>query len=358
MIGRKNNWDKMRSTLQELLDANSCGFMVIFGDYGMGKSFTLKKIEESISKKSNFIKRNDDTLAIMLKTVDSKVPSNYLIDLLTRIMRSIGKEQLMKLAKMFEDKNEILDSNFRNVIQNISSENELALDWLFGRNLSKTELQSIGCKFNMNNPKEISLIFSNFLKFLKICNYGNLVLLLDEWEYLLSIAGRSKLLEIVHELQNIYDSYNIDTSNNQNLCNVVFIIGASADAWQKFLEMVDEELSKKGGGGTQTFLRRIPHEAFIELSPMTDKDVKEFLIDRLNNYKKKPDNESLYPFEDDYVKYISAVTQGIPSRVLRLSALILKTAVNQSAKKIDAALAEKIVRSHGLYSEYVTPQSV
>ena len=355
-IDREASWDSISKILQDLISAPSCGFIIIFGEYGMGKSFTLKKIEDAINTKDrSFAKSENEILSCMLKTIDSKPPSYFSIDLIIRIIRKLGKEKFSSLASRV-DLNSIKDESLKTIVGGLADGNETIWNWFCGRNLSKTELDDLGIIYNMSNPKEASLILNNFLKILKICNVGNLVVLLDEWEFLLSIAGRSKLLEIVHELQKIYDSYNENQQERDLLSKVIFTIGTSADAWNKFLEMVDLELESRGGGGTQTLLRRIPHEAFIELPPLIDKDVKEFILGRLNNFRENK-SKSLEPFDNDYVKYISTLSQGVPSRILRISALLLKVAAENKIKVISSAAAEKIVREYGLYAEYVETQS-
>jgi hypothetical protein len=175
---------------------------------------------------------------------------------------------------------------------------------------------------------------------------------LDEWEYLLSMATGSKLRHIIHGLQLIWDSYNeTPADDRKEMAKVIFLIGCSPDSWQKFLEMAETDRARRGGGGTETFLRRFPKTGMIELSPLKDRDVKKFLIQRLKSYRTKDVSDALSPFDESYIRFISEMSFGIPSHILSLTGLIVIEASKQDAKKIDSKLGERILQQHGLLKE-------
>lgn len=353
MVGRTKEWEQIVDVLEDLLNANSCGIMVIHGDYGMGKTFTLLKLEEDL-KNSKIKSSSEKTLPVLLKSTPSQLPSNYLTDLIVRINRKIGKETLTEIACNFNVKeSEVnVDDTIHNTFRSLAYNNSEAWDWMIGRTVSSTAAKDIGISYKIDDKNEIENTFTDYLKILKSADYNNLVILLDEMEYLLASASAGKIRSVVNELQHVWDSYNeVPEEVRKTMCKVIFLIGTSVDAWQKFLEMVEIDTSKKGGGGTETFLRRIPEQGKITLEPLRDKDVKKFLSNRLKVYKKKETSDALYPFDESYVKFISEMSWGIPSNILSLSALIINEAVKKGIKTINKEVGQEILKEHGLLLE-------
>lgn len=352
MVGRNEEWQLITDVLEELIKADSCGIMVIHGDYGMGKTFTLKRIKNEIDKGA-IRDQNGDILATFLKAAESQVPSNYLANLMTRAIREMGREALESIAKKAKLDKLNIDETVRSVFENIARGDVNAWNWIIGRNLSSSQLKEIGASYKVTSTGEIQTVFSNLLRILRSAGYRNFVLILDEWEYLLSLAGGNKLRSVIRDLQVIWDDYNeAAPDTRKTLCKVIFLIGSSPDSWYRFVEMAEVDRKKRGGGGTETFLRRIPEKAKISLSPLRDKDVREFLINRLQVYRVNDEvKDPLSPFDDSYVKFISEISMGIPSHILNLTSLVIDEAATRGIKIIDRSAAEEILKRYGLLRE-------
>jgi len=356
MIGRNQNWNRIKDSMNDLLKANSCGIMTIYGDYGMGKTFTLLKMKEEYD---DVTKNDSKILSVFLKTIESKVPQNYLADMVIRSVRFIGEEKMRKLAKSISLENLSVDETLQNIISDLQHDGNLGWSWLIGRNLTNTELKEVGASYKISDLRESLSIFQGWQKFLKSSGYDNLVILFDEWEFLLSMGSIDKVRSVIRELQRVWDGYNeTDDDSRRQMCKIIFVIGSSIGSWKIFLEMVSKDVDKRGGGGTETFMRRIPESGKITLTPLTQTYVEKFIINRLKEYREKPSSDELYPFTNDYVKFISDISMGIPSSILNRSALIVKEAEARNYDKIDQKNAKQILKDHGLLRELVHPQTI
>jgi hypothetical protein len=146
MVGRTEDWNRIIEGLKGLLDADSCGLMVIFGDYGMGKTFTLIKLDEAIVK-NEVTGSNGKVVSVFLKALENLVPTNYLADILSRTIKKIGQENLQRMVKRIDFEAVNLDSTMRNIFMNFANGNSDAWEWLVGRALSNARLKEIGASY-------------------------------------------------------------------------------------------------------------------------------------------------------------------------------------------------------------------
>jgi len=355
MIGRKKDWEEIESTLEHQLQIDSHGIIAIFGSYGVGKTFTLKSLERSIEDDSIRIDTNGKTLPIFLKVVETQIPKDYLSNLLIRIIKKIGKEKLLEIFNESRPDGPIdFKSNLGSVLHNLDK--SIAWKWLTAKSVSASEMKDLGVDYKITDPAESLELFEDFLRVLNSGGYNNMILLLDDLEFLMAKGGRDKILQIVHEIQLLWDSFNeMNSVEREKICSVIFVLAASIDSWQRFLDMAEEEHKRTGGGGTETFLRRVKGK--IQLSPLTTPQIKEFLKMRLDAYRITPSND-LSPFSEDYVKFISEVSFGVPSKVLNFSDLILETAIKKNISTIDKKYGEKVLLEHSLLEEFEEVASV
>jgi len=350
MVGRHEDWTKLLKVIGDQLKGQGAGLSVIFGDYGMGKSFTLYKLQSLLQKGDPQFPAPSHLIAARFRTTQAVLPKYYIVDLFQRMMRDIGRKRIGEICSQAIKSGVDLETTFGNVVSQLAAGNENAWSWLTGRKLSASKLEQIGASYRVGDYDEIHAVFLQSLKLFKSAEIISVVLLLDELEFLLSMASRTKLLAIIHEIQSIWDDFNqLPENEKQKHSQIIFVFASSADSWQKFLELAEEEKTKKGGGGTETFLRRIPPDGRIALTPLSERDVTRLLLERMIAYRLDPNDKSMHPFRPDYVKFISRLSFGYPSRVLSWSALVLKEADSPS---IGASEAEKILRDYGALLEF------
>jgi hypothetical protein len=277
------------------------------------------------------------------------LPKNYAVDLFTRMMKQIGRERLTEVCSVALAGSAHFESTFANVVAGLAGGESIAWDWLIGRKLTSSQLQTHNLSYKVTDYSEIHSLFMNALQLFKSGGVNSLVMLMDELEFLLSLASRTKLLTILHEIQSLWDDYNqLPEAEKEKRCKTVFVFASSIGSWDKFLELAQDEKRKRGGGGTQTFLRRIPPNATVSLSPLGRKEIRELLIQRMDQYSTTRTKNTLSPFAEDYIELINRLSFGIPSKVLALSALVVEQA---KIAPISAATAENILKEFGTLEE-------
>src|SRR5438132_829442 len=94
MIDRAQDWARLRSIMADQLGARAAKIGVIFGGYGMGKSFTLAKLEEVLKKGEQGFPEPSDLVVVRFRTTEAVLPKNYIVDLFVRMIRDIGPDRL------------------------------------------------------------------------------------------------------------------------------------------------------------------------------------------------------------------------------------------------------------------------
>ncbi len=349
MVGREEDWARLKEVMVEQLKTRSARLSVVFGDYGMGKSFTLAKVQEFLMSGDPLLPRPAELFAVRFRTTEPMLPKNYAVDLFTRMMKQIGRERLTEVCSVALSVSAHFESTFANVVAGLAGGESIAWDWLIGRKLTSSQLQTHNLSYKVTDYSEIHSLFMNALQLFKSGGVDSLVMLMDELEFLLSLASRTKLLTILHEIQSLWDDYNqLPEAEKEKRCKTVFVFASSIGSWDKFLELAQDEKRKRGGGGTQTFLRRIPPNATVSLSPLGRKEIRELLIQRMDQYSTTRTKNTLSPFAEDYIELINRLSFGIPSKVLALSALVVEQA---KIAPISAATAENILKEFGTLEE-------
>jgi len=355
MIDREEEWARLKVIAEEYLRSPSCTFTVVFGDYGFGKSFFLYKMEEAFTRNHEFAALPAPVLALRLKITEAQFREPYISDLFKRIVRRIGRERLLKMAKKGSTGLHELEPGLATVLAELPTDNgDSAWNWLVGRKVLTSDMRKLGVSFKVDDYGEIHTVFSDFLRFIRISGYCGIVLLLDELEYMLSIASEKQVKTLLHEYQRIWDSFNeMSQEERSKFASVLLVFASSPDAWQKFLEFAEKARDERGGGGTETFLRRIARDAMITLSPLrSKKQVRDLLVDRMQFYRKgTTPTDPLWPFKDDYLDFVRRVSWGIPSKIINYSALTLRESALSHTRSISASTAEKVLRNYNILIE-------
>lgn len=352
MVDRDKDWSNITRILTDQLRADGVGYSVVQGDYGMGKTFTLIKIEEWVSELKI---EGADNLPVRLRTSDAKVPQTYIANLLIRINLNLGRKRLTEIAKRAADYLEnIEERTLRNVFQKVSEGDESAFKWLWGRKLSASESRGLEADFKIDDAKEAPMILFEMLRILKAANFNGIVILLDELEYVLSSVGEAKIASIIHELQSVWDDFGaLSREEKAKMAKFVGIFASSPDSWQRFIELAEKRMERTGGGGTETFLRRIPEDAYTNLTPLlSESHVHQFLIERIKPYRIAGyKGDELQPFGKDFVPFIARLSLGIPGKIIDYCAVTLRHALSDEVRVISGEYASSVLKRYGLIAE-------
>ena len=352
MVNRNQDWTNITRVLTDQLRADGVGYSVIHGDYGMGKTFTLIKLEEWVS---HLTIDGANNLPIRLRTADAKVPQTYVANLLIRINLHLGRKRLAEIAERASDYlDSIEERTIRNVFQKVKEGDESGFKWLWGRRLSPSESRGLEADFKSDDPKEAPMILFEILRILRAANYNGIVVMFDELEYVLSSVGEAKIASIIHELQSIWDDFgSLSREDKAKMARFVGIFASSPDSWQRFIELAEKRMERTGGGGTETFLRRIPEDAFTNLTPLLGEDhVRQFMSERIMPYRAPGyHGDELSPFTKDFVPFIARISLGIPGKIIDYCGVTLRHAISNGQPSISGEYASDVLKRYGLIAE-------
>ena len=101
MADRKEEWNRIEKSLRSAFSGKGPRILLILGDYGIGKTFTLERIYQSLSRdKTIFIVRGDVLYEKRLAIMESEPRwTKFGLDFITRIFDNIERGKLMEVMK-------------------------------------------------------------------------------------------------------------------------------------------------------------------------------------------------------------------------------------------------------------------
>jgi hypothetical protein len=314
----------------------------IIGDYGRGKTQSLLKIYRDSSRISGYY-----SVFLNFKGEEKSKPG---LDFIVRIFKSIDfdalKTQLDKnvlfdgLKKIPDDFDEV-----RSVLMKIFLENEdkkIATYFIKGEiNPSKGQLQKLGILRKIDDIDIAKEYLAGFLIFLKNVGFTNLLLAVDEFEYLFSLVNRSQYNIYLALLRGLYD-FPVGlhrTMPRNGFANMVFFIAVSEDAYVRLKDLEKQEKSQ--GGPIAPLMDRI--DAEITLSSFSRKDTETLVENRLrfDRIQGKFENKPLIPFSEDFIDFIYQKSNGELRSIINLCSQVLDVGLEKGVKKLDADFAQR-----------------
>ena len=101
------------------------------------------------------------------------------------------------------------------------------------------------------------------------------------------------------------------------------------------------------------FLRRIPEDAYTNLTPLLNEThVHQFLVERIKPYRvPEYEGDDLQPFAKDFVPFVARLSLGIPGKIIDYSGVTLRHALSDNVSVISAEYASTVLKSYGLVAE-------
>lgn len=349
MLGREKEWDQIEAFLNESLAGNRIRSFLIIGDYGFGKTFTLNKIRESIEAPDSIIRNADKTLCVQIVLAETEPAGSISHEYVTKIFYSIGKEALFKISKRAPNADLAgLSRKFDMIANALINEKEEAFSWLIGETLSSSEKREIGVRRKFAPTESLSILM-NFLRFLKICGYENLLVVLDEFEYAVNVYSEQKLTALFHTFKNIYDRF-IERSA-EYYAKHIQIIALTPKGYDVINDLEKRLRKKTGGGGISPWMERMRFERNqVSLRPLDDDSARELLIERIERerLKYKEVSYKTFPFvHPSFFDEMIKISKGKPRNLLDYSEIVLEEAARRDIKEIDGELVLKILEEYG-----------
>lgn len=357
MRGRTAKWNELKKLVERVLGGIGVKTILVLGDYGYGKTFTLEKISKAFAK-NEFDGANKSIIA-SIRLAESEPESRIGLSFVSKIFYEIGFDNLVEIAKKIDDKYvEKLDPTMRKILNELKNENQLAFEWLIGESLTQEEKNQIGVKKILSKSSQAMKILYEFQKVLKLAGYNNLVVLIDEFEYVVNVYSERQVTTILHTFKEIYDEFiRVNTKEPESIANFIFIIAITPKGWD-YLTETEAKLSKKtGGGGITPWMNRLRLEKYsVNLGPLDKKATIQMIEDRIKkkrvDYKKFP--YETFPFiHPQFFDVIYEASNGIPRDVIYFCDLVLDNAFSMGLKEINGEDAKKILKEFNLYSEEI-----
>ncbi|MFA6329929.1 MAG: BREX system ATP-binding domain-containing protein [Candidatus Micrarchaeia archaeon] len=353
MAGRKKEWEQIIERINKASSESGSKTLLLIGDYGMGKTFTLQQIDNNIhEKKSDF--KHEKNIVVLIKVAESEPQSKFGFSFVTKIFFTIGKKQLYDIAKDIDEK-EIadFDSDFKKIISMLSMKEESAYNWLIGE-ADSTDIKSLGVKKKMKTSAEAIEILYNFLRAIKIAKYKNIIVLIDEFEYVVNLYGDNKITQMLHTFKEIIDEYpRTNTKKPGSTSNFIFFIAMTPESWQHLTDLEATMKKKTGGGGITPWMERInTAQDIIRLEPLDKKATGELIKDRLEKKRaeyKKDSKDEMFPFvTPGFVDFIFKESHGVPRKIIAWCEIVLTDSIKQGLKEISEKDADKILTKYHL----------
>jgi len=350
MIDREEVSRDLDFFLNGFMKQASPQMLAILGDYGIGKTFVLLQLLKKL--KEGKILGDFKTLSLYMKVLTPKPPTKYFHYLYSETMNRLGLSSLRLLSKEIRGlrnkprlaRLQEIDQDLVKALSCIGTDLESpAWSFLRGAPILASQMKKINVDSKITTDERAEFIYIEFLKTLDILGYKSLILLIDEFEYILTATGAKRSAQIIVSFKDLFDKTNEMIGVGENICKPVFIIACTPGVWR---EGIPSLMNSVGLGGIYPFWERI--YSTYTLKPFSDDETRRLVTSRLQARRIKTTNDAISPFTHDFFPFITKVTQGIPRRTLRRTAFVLDIADQRGIERINRDEAENILKEFNL----------
>ena len=142
MVNRVETEKIMRRKLTMFVLSKNPAIIPIEGEYGVGKTFFLRALENKICKGVFFDKRKEKVLASYITAIFPKAPSQYIHYVYSQCMKRVGFDRFGKMVQAMDklkEKEDLLhdfNRDFRNALLNFENNEEIAWAYVTGETIS------------------------------------------------------------------------------------------------------------------------------------------------------------------------------------------------------------------------------
>jgi GTPase SAR1 family protein len=355
MAGRKAEWHNLLARLESAFKGNSCKFIVLVGDYGYGKTFTVERLYSRFKTRDleftdTLVVRTTLTGAPIRASPTESVKARFGIEFVNRIFANIGPSDLHDIAvKTKVDRHSVSEMMVR-ILEDLGKNAKVGFKILAGMEIDSSELRGTGLRPIRDASTALSCLY-DFQMVLKKAGYNNLLVILDEFEYIMHFSP-SRITAILNTLREIFDNYGILESRDPGRrAKIVFLFAISPGGWDALRDLEASAVRRTGGGGIAPFVRRVSAIDVITLLPLNPDQIVELLKLRLSEHRKSKVPNPLHPFTREAAYLIGEISEGVPSRALDYAGIVLEVASERGLDRIDVADVRKILGELNLYHE-------
>lgn len=339
-------WNKL---LEDSISTPSANFLcLIVGDYGMGKSLSLFKIMDSA-------KSTGKHFSIYMNLVSEQKPTKPGLDFVLRIFRHMNFERIQlqneELSELTSINKEVFNV-YSAIFGKDKDRRDLAIAYLEG-NFSPTQkdLKNLGIRRKMADVDIAIEYLMGLLFLIKKSGYPNLVIALDEFEYLFSLVPKNSQPIYLALLRRLYDLRSrIPEDLREMTSNILMFIAISADGERRLNEIQDIEQST--GGPSVPLKRRIASNVITLTALPLEAGIQ--LIERrlkLNRATNKFESKPLIPFTDEFAHFIYIISDGRPETILDRCEHVLDAGLEQRIPLLTKEFAIEVFKDRGINFE-------
>lgn len=360
MADRKEEWKTITTSLKSAFEGRGPRYLVLFGDYGVGKTFMLEQIYKWVSREKRegdvfVVYHMGDVLYEKRLGVQESEPrwAKFGLDLVMRIFDNIERERLvdvLKKAKLAKFK-----SKFSKLFKTLRDNQDIAFKYITGEKLSAKDLQQLGVASSITDSPTSLALFLEFLRVIKLAGYSSFLLLLDEFEYI-AFQGERRITQILNTFRQIFDDFGEYEAKYKGIvAKPVFMLATSPGGWDRLKELEASSVKRTGGAGIAPFMERVSPRDMIRLKPFSLEHSIELVSKRLSEVRTASVSEPLYPFTRKAVQFVHEVSFNKPRNVIQYCGIVLEDASEKGLRKIDQDDAKGILKKYGIYSKESKP---
>lgn len=348
MAGRQEFLSRLTQTIKDFVGAQANRGLMLIGDYGMGKTFTLMKFEQAVITEQPI-------LAVRLPLLPSDPAPRFGVDFIRRIYATLGKKWLIELCQNSSlDFLDSVDGFIGQILTNLKSASnsdivELSYDYLTSsQSLTKSELTQIQVRRPLTTTTAAFEAFFGLMCLAKSNQKLSLLILVDEMEYLFTEKTSAKAAEVINNLRVLLDLYGEKVARGfgtDRFSNVIFLYALSDDGFDR-LQAYEKRRQSSSGGGWRPFLDRINpgHRFFLE--PLNREETESLIELRMSvdplRHRQQP-QPPFIPYTEDFIDYIYKVTVGKPRDIVYYCGIVLSEGLRKGIARIDKEFARHIL---------------
>lgn len=365
-INQEEIWIQMTSRLKESMNKETIDTIILLGSHGYGKTFILHSLDNLLSGRAS-VQRGVafDTSKIVccrMNLTPSEPTTKIGLTFVTNIFKGIGRQKLEEISQKMQLKDfKLLDMEMKAVFNRLQQGKEdskiAAFHWITGESVGE-ENRLLNNRTGLNASDKALNYLNQFLVLLKQIGYSSLVVLLDEFEYVVTVYSPRKVNQMMHMFRHIYDEFAESRSKGFTPANLIFVIAITPTGWDDLtnLEKPSSIPVKSGGAGVTPWLNRIQPirgRNVFELKPFDKKETEMLVIARLQ--KKRGEARvpyNTFPFvTPPFIDLLYEQTKGVPKDVLQICDLVIAVALEKELKEINAENGKEILKTYHLYRE-------
>lgn len=348
---RQDELNALSRSLQSAFRSRAARFILITGDYGVGKTHMLNHIYRQFSEagtgaKGVFAVKGvlfDRPLAVM-----ETEPrwAKFGLSLVCRIFDNIERERMQEAFSKVPAKQ--IRGTFAQLFSALKEGHDVAFSYMAGERLTASELKMIGMRGALqDSPSGLNLFFE-WLRLIGLAGYHTFLVLIDEFEYIPQVLGETKVSQVLNTFREIFDRSTHLASQQVAAAKPVFVFAVSPDGWNRLTDLAQAAIKKAGGGGIAPFMRRLSPRDRIDLGPFSLQDTKELVRLRLDNYRTEASQEPLAPFTDDAIEYVHSASFNKPANVIQYCSILLEDALLEGLDRVTREDTVRLLSKYGI----------